>query len=436
MVLLYAPPKQKQKTPHFRTDIIDLDYQGLGVAKIQGKTWFIENALPSETVEVQPIEEKRQYSRGLARKILKPSPERQQPQCEYYQQCGGCQTQHISVDLQRAAKQKALLQRLSKLQPDLQLMPMLTGDSWHYRRRVRLSMLFNPKTKLLDMGFRQKNSQQIVNIQHCDVLEPELSEILPKLTALFTQWSTPKQLGHIELVKADNGIAMLLRHIGNLTENDRTLLLEFAQQEKLMLFLQQEDEIIQLYGEAPFYQIGNLKLQFDIRDFIQVNAELNLKMVATALDWLELNPTDNVLDLFCGMGNFTLPLSRQAKTVVGIEGVQEMVQKAHNNAEQNQCANVQFYQTNLDQRFADQAWAKQSFDKILLDPPRTGAVFALNALCELGAKKMLYVSCNPATLVRDTEILANFGYRLKKVAMIDMFPHTGHLESISLFEKK
>lgn len=436
MVLLYAPPKQKQKTPHFRTDIIDLDYQGLGVAKIQGKTWFIENALPSETVEVQPIEEKRQYSRGLARKILKPSPERQQPQCEYYQQCGGCQTQHISVDLQRAAKQKALLQRLSKLQPDLQLMPMLTGDSWHYRRRVRLSMLFNPKTKLLDMGFRQKNSQQIVNIQHCDVLEPELSEILPKLTALFTQWSTPKQLGHIELVKADNGIAMLLRHIGNLTENDRTLLLEFAQQEKLMLFLQQEDEIIQLYGEAPFYQIGNLKLQFDIRDFIQVNAELNLKMVATALDWLELNPTDNVLDLFCGMGNFTLPLSRQVKTVVGIEGVQEMVQKAHNNAEQNQCANVQFYQTNLDQRFADQAWAKQSFDKILLDPPRTGAAFALNALCELGAQKMLYVSCNPATLVRDTEILANFGYRLKKVAMIDMFPHTGHLESISLFEKK
>ncbi|MGC7589273.1 23S rRNA (uracil(1939)-C(5))-methyltransferase RlmD [Bisgaard Taxon 46] len=436
MVLLYAPPKQKQKTPHFRTDIIDLDYQGLGVAKIQGKTWFIENALPSETVEVQPIEEKRQYSRGLARKILKPSPKRQQPQCEYYQQCGGCQTQHISVDLQRAAKQKALLQRLSKLQPDLQLMPMLTGDAWHYRRRVRLSMLFNPKTKLLDMGFRQKNSQQIVNIQHCDVLEPELSEILPKLTALFAQWSTPKQLGHIELVKADNGIAMLLRHIGNLTENDRTLLLKFAQQEKLMLFLQQKDEIIQLCGEAPFYQIGNLKLQFDIRDFIQVNAELNLKMVATALDWLELNPTDNVLDLFCGMGNFTLPLSRQVKTVVGIEGVQEMVQKAHNNAEQNQCANVQFYQTNLDQRFAEQAWAKQSFDKILLDPPRTGAAFALNALCELGAQKMLYVSCNPATLVRDTEILANFGYRLKKVAMIDMFPHTGHLESISLFEKK
>ncbi|HDR1022484.1 TPA: 23S rRNA (uracil(1939)-C(5))-methyltransferase RlmD [Pasteurella multocida] len=436
MVLLYAPPKQKQKTPHFRTDIIDLDYQGLGVAKIQGKTWFIENALPGETVEVQPIEEKRQYSRGLARKILKPSPERQQPQCEYYQQCGGCQTQHISVNLQRAAKQKALLQRLSKLQPDLQLMPMLTGEEWHYRRRVRLSMLFNPKTKQLDLGFRQKNSQQIVNIQHCDVLEPELSKILPKLTALFAQWSTPKQLGHIELVKADNGIAMLLRHIGNLTENDRTLLLEFAQQEKLMLFLQQENEIIQLCGEAPFYQIGNLKLQFDIRDFIQVNAELNLKMVTTALDWLELNPTDNVLDLFCGMGNFTLPLSRQVKTVVGIEGVQEMVQKAHNNAEQNQCANVQFYQTNLDQRFADQTWAKQSFDKILLDPPRTGAAFALNALCELGAKKMLYVSCNPATLVRDTEILANFGYRLKKVAMIDMFPHTGHLESISLFEKK
>lgn len=436
MVLHYAPPKKTQKAPHFRTEILDLDYQGLGVAKIQGKTWFIENALPSETVEVQPIEEKRQYSRGVAHKILKQSTERQVPPCKYYQQCGGCQTQHISIHLQRATKQKALLQRLSKLQPDVQLMPMLTGEAWHYRRRVRLSMLFNLKTNKLDIGFRQKKSQQIVNIQHCNILEPKLSQILPKLTALFTQWSTPKQLGHIELVKADNGIAMLLRHIGNLTENDRTLLLEFALQEKLMLFLQQQDEIIQLSGEAPFYQIGDLKLQFDIRDFIQVNADLNLKMIATTLDWLELNSTDNVLDLFCGMGNFTLPLSRKVKSVIGIEGVQEMVQKAQKNAEQNQCANVQFYQTNLDQRFSDQAWAKLPFDKILLDPPRTGAAFALNALCELGAQKILYVSCNPATLIRDTEILADFGYRLSKVAMIDMFPHTGHLESISLFEKE
>ncbi|QLB12167.1 23S rRNA m(5)U-1939 methyltransferase [Bisgaardia hudsonensis] len=436
MVLLYTPKKQQQKT-NLIADIIDLDYQGLGIAKINGKTWFIENALPQEKVEFSIIEEKRQYGRGKVKKWLKLSEQRQSPKCSYYQSCGGCQSQHIPLSLQREAKQKALFQRLSKLQSNIEFMPMMIGEQWQYRRRIKLSICYDTKKKIVNIGFRQKSSQQIIPINHCDVIEIEINEILPKLTALLQQWSLPKTLGHIELVAADNGLAILLRITENLTKNDRTLLINFAKQQNLMLFIQDNYQIHHLCGEYPYYQLDDgIKLHFDIRDFIQVNKALNQKMVKTALNWLDLNQEDNVLDLFCGMGNFTLSLSKKVKSAVGIEGVSDMVMKAEKNAEQNHCDNVKFYQGNLDQPFNQQQWGQQHFNKILLDPPRTGAAFALQALCQLQAEKILYVSCNPATLVRDTEILLNFGYQLKKVAMIDMFPNTSHLESISLFERQ
>lgn len=455
MVLLYTPPKQATKQPknrpHFvaskqatnslTVQITDLDYQGLGVAKIDGKTWFVENALPSEVVQIRVLEEKRQYGQGVTQNILQPSPVRQTPKCGYYGTCGGCQSQHIPLELQRAAKQNALFRSLSKLQPEaIEFMPMITGEQWQYRRRIRFGLRVNPQTRKLDIGFRQKASNQIVNIAHCEVIESALNKMLPKLTALLHQFSQPKLLGHLELVAADNGVAVLLRllleKIENLPKTDRTLLLDFAETENVGLFLQDNSKITQIRGELPYYQIDDLRLQFDIADFIQVNAALNRQMVATALDWLDLQPQDRVLDLFCGMGNFTLPLSRRVKSAVGIEGVLAMVEKAQANAERNGCKNVQFYRADLAQAFVNQPWATLPFDKILLDPPRSGAAFALNALCALRAEKILYVSCNPATLVRDAEILYESGYRVRKAAMVDMFPNTGHLENITLFERK
>ncbi|PVX39683.1 23S rRNA m(5)U-1939 methyltransferase [Pasteurella langaaensis DSM 22999] len=439
MALFYTqqkPPKSHHATKSVVAEIVDLDYQGLGVAKIQGKTWFVENALPSEQVQLQILEEKRQYGLAVAKKILTPSPQRQLPKCEHYGRCGGCQSQHIPIEMQREAKQNALFQRLQKLQNDIEFMPMITGEQWQYRRRARLSIGFNTKSKTLDIGFRQKRSSNIISITHCDVIEPKLNNLLPKLAALFAQFSQPKALGHIELVAAENGVAMLLRVTQNLSEIDRTLLRQFAQKYALNLFVQNDVGTEILQGESPFYRLQNLKLNFDIRDFIQVNAPLNQEMVATALDWLALESTDSVLDLFCGMGNFTLPLSQYVQSAVGIEGVSAMVEKARKNAEQNGCHNVEFYQADLDKPFADQPWATQKFNKILLDPPRSGAAFALDALVQLAAEKILYVSCNSATLVRDAQSLLQAGYKLKKVAMIDMFPNTGHLESISLFEKE
>jgi len=428
MALLYALQKKQKSIQKIVAEIQDLDYQGLGVAKIQGKTWFIENALPTEKVEAIVTDEKRQYGLATAQKWLQESNQRVEPQCSYYGRCGGCQGQHIPVETQRKAKEKALFSRLSKLQAEpIQLMPMICGEQWGYRRRVRLSLLWNAKNKIIEMGFRQKNSNQLVSIQQCLVAEPAINDLIPKLTALWAQYSVPKQLGHVELVSAENGVAMLLRYRGNLAETDRTLLLEFARINAVNLFLQDDQNLQLVHGEMPYYALDDIHLSFDIRDFIQVNTHLNQQMVETALDWLDLNQNDHVLDLFCGMGNFTLPLAKRVKSAVGIEGVFDMVQKAQ--------ANVDFYQADLDQVFLEQPWAKQHFNKILLDPPRSGAAFALNALCELGAESILYVSCNPATLVRDAEILRAFGYRIIKTAMIDMFPHTSHLESVTLFIK-
>ncbi|OOF50057.1 23S rRNA methyltransferase [Rodentibacter genomosp. 1] len=438
MVLLYTPQKKLNKPKKITATIIELDYQGLGVAKINGKTWFIENVLPQEKVECTVLEEKRQYGRAVVTKWFEKSSLRVSPQCIYFGRCGGCQAQHIPVEMQRKVKQSALFKRLTRLQQEpIDFQPMICGEPWQYRRRVRLSLWFNPKTKHIDMGFRQKNSHDLIAVEHCDVMEPAINYLLPKLTALLGRYSNQKQLGHIELVVADNGVAMLLRYTGNLTEIDRTLLLNFAEQENLMLFLQSDEGIEQACEDLPYYQFSDgTKFHFDIQDFIQVNRTLNEIMVQTALDWLDLQPTDRVLDLFCGMGNFTLPLAKRVKSAVGIEGVFDMAKKAKQNAERNQINNIEFFQANLDQSFINQPWAMQCFNKILLDPPRSGAAFALNALCELKAEKILYVSCNPTTLVRDAEILRSFGYKIEKSAVIDMFPHTGHLESLTLFSTK
>lgn len=289
----------------------------------------------------------------------------------------------------------------------------------------------------LVVGFRQANTREIIPLNHCDILEPELNTLLPKLQQLFASWKNKKQLGHIELVQADNGVALLLRHIGELHSQDSDKLQRFVEQEDLLLFVMTDkDQISQWRGEVPYYQINGLTLHFSIRDFIQINREMNKQMVNKAIVWLDLQSTDRVLDLFCGMGNFTLPIAPLVEEVVGIEGVEPMVVQAKQNAQTNQINNAKFYQTDLDKPFVDQPWAKAYFNKALLDPARNGAYFALDHLCELQPERIVYVSCNPATLVRDAEKLIAKGYRLSQSAMIDMFPHTAHLESISLFERR
>ena len=437
MVLLYSQPKKTPATKTLKAMISSLDYQGLGVAKAHGKTYFIENALPEESVAAEVLEDKKNYGLARARKWQNSSPLRVKPLCPYYGKCGGCQSQHILASALQDAKEQALFGRLSRLQQaPIRLMPMLKGESWHYRRRLRLSIKQNAKTKALEMGFRAKNSNELVPVAQCLVAQQSINEKWQQFTPLLGKLKNPKQWGHAEWVAADNGVALLLRYQQQLLAEDRQLLVDFAQTQQVNLFLQSDTEIEKVYGDAPFYLLDEtLKLQFDIRDFIQVNSELNQQMVATALSWLNLTKQDRVLDLFCGMGNFTLPLAKQVAAVVGVEAVAEMVEKAKFNAAANQLNNAHFYQADLSASFADKPWAAEAFDKILLDPPRSGAAFALNALSQLKAQTVLYISCNPATLVRDAEILVKAGYQIVQTAMIDMFPNTAHLESITLFRK-
>nr|WP_261786263.1 23S rRNA (uracil(1939)-C(5))-methyltransferase RlmD [[Haemophilus] ducreyi] len=412
-----------------------LDYQGLGVAKINGKTWFIENALPNEQVLIHVIEEKRQYGRAKANKILQASPLRQQPSCISYPQCGGCQMQHIKLDVQRQTKQQAFFKQLQRLQTEpIDWQPMISGQDKHYRRRTKLSMAIQHNQLMI--GFRQQNTHQIIPLTDCEVLEQPLSTLLPKLQHLFAGWKMKKALGHIELVNADNTRAMLVRHIGKINAQDQQMLLNFAKTEQLSLYLMcDENHIEHLCGEAPYYQINGLTLHFCIRDFIQVNQPLNQKMVNKALEWLAITAEDRILDLFCGIGNFSLPIAQQAGFVVGVEGVEEMVKQAKINQQTSGLNNIAFYQTNLAESFVDQHWATQPFNKVLLDPARHGALFCLDHLMALTPERIIYISCNPATLVRDAEKLIRHGYKIAKSAVIDMFPHTGHLETVALLSK-
>ncbi|MBE2896860.1 23S rRNA (uracil(1939)-C(5))-methyltransferase RlmD [Pasteurellaceae bacterium HPA106] len=439
MALFYSDKAHKPRATALELTIDTLDAHGLGVGRANNKTWFVENALPHERVQARITQEKRHFGHARAVNITQPSNERITPKCGFYHRCGGCQLQHMPESLQRNLKQTALFDRLQALQSaPIQGQAIQHGNAWQYRRRAHLSLNVNRKTNTLAMGFRAKGSNQIVPINHCEVLTPALNALLAPLQALFSAWQHKTRLGHIELTEAANGIALLLRHVGEIGEKDKVRLLEFAKYHHLLLFVSvQENYIQQWHGEAPYYQLANgQKLYFAIRDFIQVNAEMNQALIDTALDWLHLTRADTVLDLFCGIGNFTLPLAQHCQSAVGVEGVKAMVERATFNAKCNKCDNIAFYQADLAQDFSAQPWAQNHFTKVLLDPPRAGAAFVIPHLCKLKPREIVYVSCHSATLARDSEMLIAAGFEMTQCVAVDMFPQTGHVEAMAHFRQR
>ncbi|MEH0371843.1 23S rRNA (uracil(1939)-C(5))-methyltransferase RlmD [Vibrio mimicus] len=439
MARFFQPKKQSTiDKKHQPASIERLDHQGSGLAFLQKKPLFVDGALPGEEVLIQLTESKSKYARGQLIKVLKPSTERVEPFCAHYAQCGGCDLQHLDRTGQINHKQQALSQLMVKFAgQSLALSAPVCSDDQGYRRRARLSLMWDKKTQQLQFGFRRKQSKAIVSVTHCPVLDPSLNALLPELNALLSQWSQPELLGHVELVKGDNTQVLVLRHLGVLAEQDQQSLSDFATQKGLTLYLTLEaGELQHVQGEAPYCEETGSRLSFLPNHFIQVNRAVNQQMVEQALNWLEVNKQDRVLDLFCGLGNFTLPLAKQAQEVVGVEGVEEMVQHATHNAKLNQINNVAFYQANLEQDMTNASWAQQKFAKVLLDPARAGAEGIVDQLAALGAERVVYVSCNPATLARDSQSLLSQGFRLEKLGMLDMFPHTSHLESMALFVKK
>ncbi|MEH4266264.1 23S rRNA (uracil(1939)-C(5))-methyltransferase RlmD [Klebsiella aerogenes] len=432
MAQFYSAKRRVTTRQIITVTVNDLDPFGQGVARHQGKALFIPGLLPQEQAEVVLVEDKKQYARAQVKRRLNDSPQRVAPRCPHFGVCGGCQQQHASIELQQQSK-RAALSRLMKRDVD----DIIAAEPWGYRRRARLSLNYQPKTQQLQMGFRKANSSEIIDVVQCPVLVPQLEALLPAVRECLTSLQSQRQLGHVELVQADNGPLMVLRHTAALTAADKEKLERFSQTHGLSLYLAPQSEILEhIRGDEPWYTSDGLRLVFSPRDFIQVNDGVNQKMVRTALAWLDIQPQDRVLDLFCGMGNFTLPLAKAAASVVGVEGVPALVAKGRENAALNGLQNVTFFHENLEEDVTRQAWAKHGFDKILLDPARAGAPGVMAHIIKLAPRRMVYVSCNPATLARDSEALLHAGYCIQRLAMLDMFPHTGHLESIVLFERE
>lgn len=432
MAQFYSAKRRVTTRQIITVTVSSLDPFGQGVARHNGKALFINGLLPDESAEVTLTEDKKQYARGQVKRRLTTSSERETPRCPHFGVCGGCQQQHAAVALQQRSKREAL-NRLMKHDVD----DVISGEPWGYRRRARLSVNYQPKTQKLQMGFRKANSNDIVEVVQCPVLVPNLEALLPGVRECLESLKGKRQLGHVELVSADNGPLMVLRHKAALSDEDKEKLERFSHSSGVALYLAPESEILErVTGEEPWYSSDGLRLTFSPRDFIQVNDGVNQQMVATALSWLDVQSTDRVLDLFCGMGNFTLPLATRAQSVVGVEGVPALVAKGRENAALNHLENVTFFHENLEEDVTLQAWAKHGFDKVLLDPARAGAPGVMQHVIKLAPTRVVYVSCNPATLARDSEALLNAGYQIQRMAMLDMFPHTGHQESMVLFERR
>ena len=432
MAQFYSAKRRVTTRQIITVTVNDLDPFGQGVARHQGKALFISGLLPQEQADVVVVEDKKQYARAQVKRRLSDSPQRQAPRCPHFGICGGCQQQHASIELQQQSK-RAALARLMKRDVD----DIIAAAPWGYRRRARLSLNYQPKSQQLQMGFRKANASEIVDVVQCPVLVPTLGALLPAVRECLSELKSVRQLGHVELVQADNGPLMVLRHTAALPAADKEKLERFSQSHGLSLYLAPQSEILEhIRGEAPWYTSDGLRLVFSPRDFIQVNDGVNQLMVRTALEWLDIQPQDRVLDLFCGMGNFTLPLAKRAAQVVGVEGVPALVAKGQENAALNGLHNVTFFHENLEEDVTRQAWAKHGFDKVLLDPARAGAAGVMLHIIKLAPRRVVYVSCNPATLARDSDVLLQAGYTIQRLAMLDMFPHTGHLESMVLFEHK
>ena len=421
-----------------RLKIERLAHDGRGIGFLGKDTWFVDGALPDEEVEARVLSARSRVVEARAERWFSQSPLRQPEPCPHAQTCGGCNLQALSPQEQLHFKQSVLadaLQRQANMTPQAWAEP-LSGPSEGYRRRVRISVKRDEKTGQISLGFRAARSQQIVPIDDCLVLMPSLRSIFRALPSLLSTLQNPQLIGHFELFSGSSDV-LLVRHTAPLSSDDVQALRAFTQAHQCQLWLQgkgepQPDQPGQLvYSDLPEWQ---LQLPYQPGGFTQVNAYINSRMIRQALDWLAVPAGTAVLDLFCGMGNFSLPLAQEGAQVLGIEGSEEMVAAAQAHAEQYPQCNVRFQRADLFEPLANSK--TMAFTHVLLDPPRDGAWQVCQQLSVLGAQRVLYVSCNPVTLARDAAALLQQGFVLEKAGVMDMFPHTAHVEAMALFVRK
>lgn len=430
--------------PSLEVEITDLTHDGRGVAHVEGKTVFVNGALPGERAVVQIAARHRHFDEARVESLLTRSPDRVEPRCPHFGVCGGCALQHLSAEAQIAAKQRVLaenFERIGKVAPKRWLDP-LTDAAWGYRRKGRLSVKWVAKKERALVGFREENPRLVADLSVCYTLLPEVGERIAALGALITSLEAHRDIAQIEIAAGDDTVALVFRHLQPLSEADREKLVAFGKAHDLAILLQPggPDSVQALWPErvrlAFRLDAADAEIAFEPLDFVQVNAGMNRKMIARALDLLDPRSGDRVLDLFCGLGNFTLPVARRVGCVVGVEGDAGLVARARANAVANGIDHVEFAAADLaaDQRGAP--WAVREYDKLLLDPPRSGAAAVLEYLPRKSVRRVVYVSCHPGSLARDAGTLVErHGFKLSAAGVMDMFPHTAHVESMALFER-
>ncbi|MFW1678223.1 23S rRNA (uracil(1939)-C(5))-methyltransferase RlmD [Pontibacter sp. JAM-7] len=436
------PVKKKPSALPEQLHITGLSHEGRGIARHEGKTIFVSGALPGETIKFQLLKQHRRFDEAHCTEIIEASADRAEPLCPHYTSCGGCDLQHLAPVVQLVTKQALVLdqlQRLGGVVPE-QVEAAIEGPQWNYRRSCRIGINQRQKDGSALVGFRRRGSNKLTAISTCAVAEPEINLLLKGLPDALACADQFRQITHAEVILGDDTGILLLRVKKALPATLLQALKKLTTEIQLGLCLQHDDgEIVAVGNFQPILDYAlpsfTIKLQFAPGDFIQINAQINRAMVDRALNWLAIESHERVLDLFSGIGNFTLPMATQADTVVGIEGADNMVARAQANAQLNQLNNCEFYRADLSADLRAQPWFKQGFDKILLDPPRTGAAELIEQIGHYQAKAILYVSCNPAALARDAAALGKQGYKLKRFCVMDMFPQTSHIESLALFER-
>jgi 23S rRNA (uracil1939-C5)-methyltransferase len=415
-----------------------------GVTHVNGKAVFVDGALPGEEVEFVYTDIRRDYAEGRVERVVTASPDRIEPRCPHFGLCGGCSLQHLDEARQINIKQELLLEqfrRIGKVEPKA-IWPPLTGPHWGYRHKARLGVKWVAKKGKVLVGFREKASSFVADIQSCLVLHPQVGLHLQDLSAMIASLSIRDRIPQIEVAVGDERAALVFRVLEAPSHEDLDILRGFGQRLSFDMHLQPQgpDSVFALWPEAPpllAYALPEAALEFHFQptDFTQVNVAINRKMVARVMQALDPQASDQILDLFCGIGNFTLPLAQKAAEVVGVEGGAEAVARARQNAADQGLGNVAFHVADLTQDQHSSVWANSRYDKVLLDPSRAGAMEILAYAGKWGASRIVYVSCNPSTLARDAGILVyELGYRLVLAGVMDMFPHTTHVESIALFE--
>ncbi len=427
--------------------IESLDHEGRGVGHADGKTIFVDGALTGELVHYSTYRKKPNFAQAQATEILKPSPFRVAPRCRWFGICGGCSHQHLDESAQVATKQRVLedcFAHIGKVKPESMLSP-IHGPTWGYRRRARLSVRHVAKKGGVLVGFHERRSSFVADMGGCEVLPERISRLLPHLRIMVEGLSIRDRLPQIELAAGDNVDVLVLRVLEPPSPEDETLLRSFADQHGVQFWLQSKgpDTAVPFHPlDAPAldYRLAEFDLVMPFRptEFTQVNQDVNAMLVRRAMRLLDPQPGERIADLFCGLGNFTLPIARKGAAVLGIEGSAGLVARGIENAARNGLADhTEFRVADLFQMTPESYAALGVFDKLLIDPPRDGAIELVKSLPDTGApQRIVYVSCSPATLARDAAVLVHQkGYRLVTAGVANMFPHTAHVESIALFER-